>query len=116
MIDRKGERLVRPSKWQGIPFIDPAVEHVGVSKLRSLNASNLGQVNKTLVIQDNDKPLAVMMNYKQYLEIQTRLQEALDRVELLSQEEVHKGFQEGLQDIKEGRTIALGEVDPFFKK
>jgi len=34
-----------------VPYIDPNVEHVGVSRLRTLNASNLRNFEKTLVIQ-----------------------------------------------------------------
>jgi hypothetical protein len=33
-----------------IPFIDPNVEHVGVSRLRKLNARNPSKLEKTLVI------------------------------------------------------------------
>ncbi len=56
----------RPS---GIPFVDPTVEHVGVSKLRTLNSHNLSKINKMMVIQDNDTPLAVLLGYQQYLTI-----------------------------------------------
>ena len=42
-------------------YIDPNVEHVGISKLRKLNATILRESGKTLVIQENDKPLATVI-------------------------------------------------------
>lgn len=95
----------------GIPFIDPAVEHVGVSKLRTLNGTNLGKINKIMVIQDNDAPLAVLLSYHQYLAIQNKLQEALDAVELLSKKENVDRLLAGLRDISEGRVTAFGNVN-----
>jgi PHD/YefM family antitoxin component YafN of YafNO toxin-antitoxin module len=94
----------------GIPFIDPAVEHVGVSKLRTFNATNLGKIKKMMVIQDNDAPLAVLLSYQQYLSIQNKLQEALDAVELLSKKENIDRLLGSLRDISEGRVTALGQV------
>jgi PHD/YefM family antitoxin component YafN of YafNO toxin-antitoxin module len=90
-----------------IPFIDPNVEYVGVSKLRSFNASNLGEIQKMLVIQDNDKPLAVMMSYAQYLAVQRKLQEALDALELLGRKESEAALRRGLHDVAEGRVSPL---------
>ncbi|MHB1958424.1 MAG: hypothetical protein ACYCO5_05275 [Acidobacteriaceae bacterium] len=56
-----------------IPYLDPSVQHVGVTKLRSLNVAQLRDMEKTLVIQDNDKPLAVLLKYEHFMEIQKRL-------------------------------------------
>lgn len=92
---------------QGIPFVDPNVEHVGVSKLRTFNASNLRTINKMMVIQENDQPLAVLLGYRQYLAIQNKLQEALDALELLSKKETEARLLSGLKDVAEGRTRAL---------
>jgi PHD/YefM family antitoxin component YafN of YafNO toxin-antitoxin module len=92
---------------QNIPFVDPNVEYVGVSKLRAFNGSNLGDIQKMLVIQDNDKPLAVMMSYKQYLAVQSKLQEALDALELLGRKESHAALERGLKDVAEGRVTPL---------
>jgi hypothetical protein len=44
-----------------IPYLDPSVQHVGISKLHALNVTQLRDLDKTLVIQDNDKPLAVLL-------------------------------------------------------
>lgn len=90
-----------------IPFVDPNVEYVGVSKLRSFNGSNLGEIRKMLVIQDNDRPLAVMMSYGQYLAVQRKLQEALDALELLGRQERETGLRRGLKDVAEGRVTPL---------
>jgi hypothetical protein len=50
-------------------------------------AKHPGKLNKTLVIQDNDTPLAVLLNYGQYMTLQNKLQQALDRIEVLSTNE-----------------------------
>jgi hypothetical protein len=56
-----------------IPYLDPSVQHVGVSKLRALNIEQLRDLNKTLVIQDNDNPLAVLLKYEHFMAMQERL-------------------------------------------
>jgi hypothetical protein len=94
----------------GIPFVDPTIEYVGVSKLRTLNATNLGRIKKLMVIQDNDAPLAVLLSYQQYLTIQNKLQEALDAVELLSKKENVDRLLASLRDFSEGRVTPLGPV------
>jgi len=58
-----------------IPYLDPSVQHVGVTKLRSMNIEQLRDLDKTLVIQDNDKPLAVLLRYEQFMAMQERLRE-----------------------------------------
>ena len=98
-----------------IPIIDPRIEYVGATKLRSLNTTNLSKLKKTLVIQDNDTPLAVLLNYEQYLTIQRKLQEALDRVQFYSKQEAQENLSKGLLDIKEGRTVPMAEVDKDIK-
>jgi translation initiation factor IF-3 len=56
-----------------IPYLDPSVQHVGISRLRALNVTQLRDLDKTLVIQDNDKPLAVLLKYEHFMAIQKRL-------------------------------------------
>ena len=56
-----------------IPYVDPTVQHVGISRLRALNVSQLRALDKTLVIQDNDEPLAVLLKYEHFLAMQERL-------------------------------------------
>ncbi len=56
-----------------IPYLDPNVQHVGISKLRALNVTQLRALDKTLVIQDNDKPLAVLLKYEHFIAMQERM-------------------------------------------
>ena len=56
-----------------IPYLDPSVQHVGISRLRALNVAQLRALDKTLVIQDNDKPLAVLLKYEHFLAMQERM-------------------------------------------
>jgi len=58
-----------------IPYLDPTVQHVGISRLRALNVTQLRELDKTLVIQDNDKPLAVLLKYEHFIAMQERLSE-----------------------------------------
>jgi len=56
-----------------IPYLDPDVQHVGISRLRALNVTQLRDLDKTLVIQDNDKPLAVLLKYEHFLAMQEKI-------------------------------------------
>jgi translation initiation factor IF-3 len=56
-----------------IPYLDPNVQHVGISRLRALNVTQLRELDKTLVIQDNDKPLAVLLKYEHFLAMQAKM-------------------------------------------
>jgi hypothetical protein len=38
-----------------------------------LNVTQLRELDKTLVIQDNDKPLAVLLQYEHFLAMQERM-------------------------------------------
>lgn len=53
-----------------IPYLDPNVQHVGISRLRAFNVTQLADLERTLVIQDNDKPLAVLMKYSNFMAMQ----------------------------------------------
>jgi hypothetical protein len=56
-----------------IPYLDPSVQHVGITRLRSLNVTQLRNLDKTLVIQDNDNPLAVLMRYEHFMAMQDKI-------------------------------------------
>jgi hypothetical protein len=99
-----------------VPYIDPSVEHVGVSRLRKLNATKLRQFDKTLVIQDNDTPLAVLLAYDQFLLMQTQLQSVLATVEVLTDQEERSALAAGLRAVSEGRTKPLSEVRAALKQ
>jgi len=62
-----------PIEICNIPYLDPSVQHVGISKLRALNVAQLRELDKTWVIQDNDEPLAVLLKYDQFLAMQERM-------------------------------------------
>lgn len=53
-----------------IPRIDPKIKYVGTSKLREFNAVTLAALENIFVVQDNDKPLVVLLPYEWYLELQ----------------------------------------------
>ena len=52
------------------PYLDPSVQHVGISRLRAFNVTQLRELDKTLVIQDNDQPLAVLVKYRNFMAMQ----------------------------------------------
>jgi hypothetical protein len=55
-------------------FIDERVKHVGLTKLRHLNADTLRELDDSLlVLQDGDEPVAVLLSYKLYMRIQDEL-------------------------------------------
>lgn len=66
-------------------YIDTTVEHIGVSRLRQLNAKNLGKLTKMLVVQDGDTALAVVIQYERYLAMQNQLEQALRTIQMLSE-------------------------------
>jgi predicted transcriptional regulator len=94
-----------------IPTIDPKVKHVGVSKLRLLNASKLRQTDDTFVIQDNDEPIAVLLTYDRFMEIQYLLNSLLNTMELYQDKAELAGVKAGLADVKAGRFRPLADID-----
>lgn len=103
-----------------IPYIDPRVRHVGVSKLRELNATKLkemGQGNEqTLVIQDNDTPLAVLLTYERFLVIQEKLTAVFNTVEMLTDTTERTALLAALADVKAGRVRSLDEIESEMEK
>lgn len=57
-----------------VPRIDPSVRHVGVLALRKLSADRLRNLSQTFVIQDGDKPLAVLLNYSVFMKLQEEME------------------------------------------
>jgi len=92
------------------------MEHVGVSRLRSLNATNLRTFDKALVIQDNDKPLAVLLSYDQFLQMQKRLQAVLETIEVLTDEDETTALLEALKALTAGKVRPLSEIRAAIKK
>jgi hypothetical protein len=99
-----------------IPIIDPSVRHVGVSKLRELNATKLRDNPETLVIQDNGTPLAVLLSYEKFLIIQEQLLAVFNTVELFADEREHKGLIAAFEDLRAGRVRSLAEIEAEMEK
>ncbi len=100
-----------------IPNIDPNVKHVGVSKLRTLNATKLKeQTEETLVIQENDIPLAVLLSYKRFQEIRGEFDAMVSMIELLASASEHKGLLAAFEDIRAGRVRSLDEIEADLRK
>lgn len=58
------------------PLVNEFVKHVGISYLRVLNAQLLRSLSKTkqmYVVMEGYKPVAVIISYDQYMEIQNKL-------------------------------------------
>lgn len=98
-----------------IPRIDPTVKHIGVSKLRGLNASKLRDNAETFVIQENDKPLAVLVSYEKFLIMQEQLESFINMIEMLADQEEIKGVRNGLDDVRAGRTRSLADIRAGLK-
>jgi hypothetical protein len=91
-------------------YINPRARHIGVSKLRLMNASNLRKLDETLVIQENDQPLAVLVNYEEFLRTQKQLIAALETRTLLSDKDELSAVLAGLMDARTGKSKALEDV------
>ena len=99
-----------------IPRIDPNVQYVGVSKLRTLNATNLHRLDKALVIQDDDKPLAVVLSYEQFLEMQNERDKILETLETVLSDGDGTSLIAALKDASDGKTKPFSEVRKRLKK
>src|SRR5204862_2328808 len=98
---------------------DPTVKHVGVSKLRELNATKLKELKEnddTLVIHENDQPLAVLLNYEKFLIMQQQLMSVISTIEVLTDDKELAGILSGLADMKAGRVQSLAEIEAELEK
>jgi hypothetical protein len=98
-----------------IPYIDPKVQYVGISRLRSLNSSQLRDIDKTLVIQENDQPLAVLLKYEEFLIMQKQLLSVLDTISVLTEESEIGGILSGLEEMHAGKTRSISEIRAALK-
>jgi hypothetical protein len=98
-----------------IPYIDPNVQHVGVSRLRSLNATQLREIDKTLVIQENDQPLAVLLKYEEFLIMQQKLMSVLDTISVMADDTELAGIMAGLKEMTVGNTKSIAEIRAGLK-
>jgi PHD/YefM family antitoxin component YafN of YafNO toxin-antitoxin module len=98
------------------PVIDPTIKHVGVSKLRELNAATLKGTEDTFVIQDNNTPLAVLLSYEKFLIMQQQLMSVLNTLELMSEQKELEGLLAGIGDFTAGRVRPLADVEAELTK
>lgn len=91
-------------------YVNPNVRTVGVSKLRSLNATQLRDIDKTLVIQENDQPLAVLLKYEAYIAMQQQLIAVLETQAVLSDQDAVASIRSGRADVKSGNTRSIEDV------
>ena len=98
-----------------IPRIDRNVEHVGVSRLRKLNSDDLKTMEKTLVLQENDRPVAVLLTYEKYLVLQDQMDALLRTIYALSNPEESTAFRASVNDLKEGRVKDLQVINAHLK-
>src|SRR5260370_40176797 len=92
-----------------IPVIDPNVKHVGVSKLREMNATKLKETEDTYVIQENEVPLAVLLRYERFLIMQEQIQSMLNTVELFQDSTELSGLINAMREFREGSTRKLSD-------
>ena len=98
------------------PYIDPTVKYVGVSKLRDLNAEKLREITDTFVFQENEKPLAVLLTYDQFMSMQEELMAVARTVEMLSDKTELEALRLAVADIKAGRISSLASIDHEISK
>lgn len=100
----------------GIPYIDTSISDIGVSQLRKLNATELRKTKKTLVVRDNNVPLAVVLKYEQFLVMQNKLEAALKTVDLLTKHTDAQAVIESLKDFAQGKGTDLEDIAPELIK
>jgi hypothetical protein len=100
---------------KGAPVIDPSVRYVGVSKLRELKADKLRSLDQTLVIQDDEKPLAVVLSYEQFLDMQNERDQILTTLESLLRKE-GTDLLTAIQEANSGKTKPLTSIRKTLKE
>ena len=99
------------------PDIDPRIRHVGVSKLRDLNATKLKEnEDDTFVIQENDVPLSVLFSYKKYQEMRAEMNSLLSMIEMLTNDTERTGLIAAFEDLRGGRVRTLSEIETDLAK
>jgi len=98
------------------PVIDPTIKHVGVSKLRELNATALKETDDTFVIQDNNTPLAVLLTYEKFLIMQQKLESVMNTLELMTETKELSGLLAGIQEMRDGKARPLAELEAELEK
>src|SRR6266436_178626 len=102
---------VRRMGLNAFPVIDPTIKHVGVSKLREMNATALKETEDTFVIQDNNTPLAVLLTYEKFLIMQQKLMSVMNTLELLTESKELAGVLAGIEEMKDGQARPLADIE-----
>ncbi len=95
-----------------VPYIDPSIADIGVSQLRKLNATDLRKGKRTLVIRENNVPLAVVLKYEQFLAMQDKLQAAQRLVDLFAKKGTAEELLKSLKDSEDGAGKDLADIAP----
>src|SRR5579859_2770181 len=98
------------------PVIDPTIRHVGVSKLREMNATALKETEDTFVIQDNNTPLAVLLTYEKFLIMQQKLMSVMNTLDLLTESKEIDGVLAGIQEMNAGQARSLADIEADLEK
>src|ERR1700687_3331185 len=98
------------------PVIDPTIRHVGVSKLRAMNATALKETEDTFVIQDNNTPLAVLLTYEKLLIMQQKMMSVMNTLDLLTESKEIAGVLAGIQEVNAGRARTLAGIEADREK
>jgi len=73
-------------------------------------------MEKTLVLQENDQPLAVLLTYEKYLVLQDQLDALMRTIYVLSSPEESTAFRSSVSDVKDGRVKDLQDINASLKK
>jgi PHD/YefM family antitoxin component YafN of YafNO toxin-antitoxin module len=73
-------------------------------------------MDKTLVLQENDQPLAVLLTYEKYLVLQDKLDSLMRTIYVLSNQGESAALRSGIEDVNSGRTRDLHEVKAGLDK
>jgi CheY-like chemotaxis protein len=98
----------------GVAYIDPNVQYVGVSKLRTLNASSLE--GSTFVVQENNQPIAVIVSFTQYLEMQKERDKVRATLEMLVNDNERNALLAGMQDVLSKKIKPISVVRETIRK
>jgi hypothetical protein len=99
------------------PHLDPTVKYVNASKLRELSSSErLRETTDTFVIQEDSKPIRVLLTYEKYLAMQEELGAVARTVEMLSDAVEREALRKAAEDMKAGRVKTLEQIDEEVKK
>jgi hypothetical protein len=93
--------------------LDGHISHdptLGIESPRQWRRLPLSDMKSTLVIQDNDTALAVLVRYEQYLAIQEQIKSLKETIQILTDEKERAAVYAGLRDLADGHVRPLSEV------